>query len=109
MRRLRAGDLIVYYSPRESMGSGAVLQAFTAAGRILDEVPYLAKQSECFHPYRRKVKIFLSRQVPIRPLLPKLTFTQGDENWGLAFRRAAFQITEGDCKRIAEAMTIKAE
>jgi hypothetical protein len=109
VRRLKVGDFIVYYSPRESMGSGAVLQAFTAAGRILDEVPYIAEQSACFHPYRRNVKFLKSKPAPIRPLLHELTFTQGAENWGLAFRRAAFQITEGDFTRIAEAMTIKAE
>jgi hypothetical protein len=109
VRPLKAGDLIVYYSPRELMGSGAVLQAFTAAGRILDEVPYIAEQSACFHPYRRQVRFFKSRQAPIRPLLQELTFTQGDENWGLAFRRGAFQITEDDFKRIAKAMAIGSE
>ena len=57
-RPLKAGDLIVYYSPRELMGSGAVLKASTAAGRILDEVPYIAEQSACFHPYRHRVKFF---------------------------------------------------
>jgi len=53
VRRLKAGDLIVFYSPRELMGSGPVLQAFTAAGRILDEFPYEAEQSAGFRPYRR--------------------------------------------------------
>ncbi|WP_263384533.1 EVE domain-containing protein [Granulicella arctica] len=109
VRRLKSGDLIIYYSPREGMRSGAVLQAFIAAGRILDENPYVAEQSACFHPYRRKVKFFKSRRAPIRPLLQELTFTQGDEHWGLAFRRAAFQISEDDFKRIAGAMTLDAE
>jgi hypothetical protein len=109
VRPLKVGDLIVFYSPRELMGSGAVLQAFTAAGCILDEVPYIAGQSACFHPYRRRVNFFKSRQAPVRPLLQELTFTQGDENWGLAFRRGAFQIPEDDFKRIAKAMAIKSE
>lgn len=109
VRRLKVGDLIVFYSPRELMGSGAVLQAFTAAGRILDEVPYIAEQSACFHPYRRRVKFFKSRQAPVRPLLQELTFTQGEENWGLASRRGAFQILEDDFKRIAKAMAINSK
>ena len=109
VRRLESSDLIVYYSPRERMGSGAALQAFTAVGRILDEAPYIAEQSECFHPYRRNVKFFKCRQAPIRPLLQELTFTKGDENWGMAFRRAAFQITEDDFKIIAGAMALNAE
>ena len=109
MRLLKPGDLIVFYSPRELMGSGLVLQAFTAAGRILDEVPYKAEQSEGFRPYRRRTKFFKSRQAPVRPLLEELTFTQGKESWGLTFRRGAFRITADDFKRIAKAMSIKAE
>ena len=109
MRRLKAGDLIVFYSPRELMGSGPVLQAFTAAGRILDEFPYEAEQSAGFCPYRRRTKFFKSRQAPVRPLLQELTFTQGNESWGLAFRRGAFRITADDFKRIAKAMSIKSE
>lgn len=109
VRRLKAGDLIVFYSPRESMGSGAVLQAFTAAGRILDEVPYEAEQSAGFCPYRRRTKFFKSRPAPVRPLLQELTFTQGKESWGLAFRSGAFRINEDDFQRIAKAMSIKSE
>jgi hypothetical protein len=109
VRRLKAGDLIVFYSPRELMGSGPVLQAFTAAGRILDEFPYNAEQSAGFRPYRRRTKFFKSKQAPVRPLLQELTFTQGNENWGLAFRRGAFRITANDFKRIAKAMSIKGE
>ena len=69
-RRLNFGDLIVFYSPRELMGSGPVLQAFTAAGRILgQEFPYEAEQSQ-YCPYRRRTKFFKSRgQAPVRPLL----------------------------------------
>jgi hypothetical protein len=78
VRRLKAGDLIVFYSPRELMGSGPVLQAFTAAGRILDEFPYEAEQSAGFCPYRRRTKFFKSRQAPVRPLLQELTFTKGN-------------------------------
>jgi len=109
VRRLKAGDLIVFYSPRELMGSGPVLQAFTAAGRILDEFPYEAEQSVGFRPYRRRTKFFKSRQAPVRPLLQELTFTQGNKSWGLAFRRGAFRITANDFKSIAKAMSIKSE
>jgi hypothetical protein len=107
--RLKAGDIIVFYSPRELMGSGPVLQAFAATGRILDEFPYEAEQSAGFCPYRRRTKFFKSREAPIRPLLQKLTFTQGNASWGLAFRRGAFRITADDFKRIAKAMSIKSE
>ena len=109
VRRLKAGDLIVFYSPRELMGSGPVLQAFTAAGRILDEFPYEAEQSAGFCPFRRRTEFFKCRQAPIRPLLQDLTLTQGLASWGTAFRRGAFRITPDDFQRIAEAMFIKSE
>jgi hypothetical protein len=109
VRRLKSGDLIVFYSPRELMRSGPVLHAFTAAGRILDEFPYQAEQSAGFCPYRRRTKFFKSNQAPVRPLLQELTFTRGRENWGLPFRRGAFRITADDFKRIAKAMSIKSE
>src|ERR1700689_1779325 len=107
VRRLKAGDLIVFYSPRELMGRGAVLQAFTAAGRILDEFPYEAEPSAGFRPYRRRTKFFKSKQARVRPLLQELTFTQGNESWGLAFRRGAFLLDAEDFKKLAKAMSFK--
>ena len=106
VRPLNADDSHRFYSPSELTGSGAVLQAFTAAGRIVDEVPYVAEQSACFHPYRPQVRFSGVDMLPIRPLLQELAFTQCDENWGLAFRRGAFQITEDDFNKIAKAMSI---
>ena len=49
VRRLQMGDSIVFYSPRERMEGGKSLQAFTSAGRILDEVPYQVDQSGSHH------------------------------------------------------------
>ena len=100
VRRLKLGDVIVFYSPRESMGSGAVLQAFTAAGRILDDIPYEAEQSASFRPYRRRTKFFESGQAPVHPLLQDLTFTRGLASWGSAFRRGAFCITPDDFQKM---------
>src|ERR1700679_4251986 len=99
VRRLKAGDLIVLYSPRELMGSGPVLPAFTAAGRILDEFPYEAEQSAGFRRYRRRTKFFKSRQAPVRPLLQELTFTQGNESWGLSVSQRSFP---DHCGRLQE-------
>src|ERR1700675_825521 len=61
VRRLQMGDSIVFYSPRERMQGGKSLQAFTAAGRILDDVPYQVEQSKDFRPFRRKTEYFKSK------------------------------------------------
>jgi EVE domain len=39
LRRLKAGDRIIYYSPRERMRDGAPIQAFTAIGEVASGEP----------------------------------------------------------------------
>src|SRR5262249_44647441 len=104
LKRLAQGDLIVFYSPRTSMGTGAPLQAFTAIGRILDEVPYQAAMSPSFHPWRRRVAFVPSETAPIEPLIEDLSFIRDKQRWGFPFRRGLFQIEEADFLRIASAM-----
>ncbi|MET3109384.1 hypothetical protein AAKU58_004236 [Oxalobacteraceae bacterium GrIS 1.18] len=107
VRRLKRGDLIVYYSPRERLGDGAPVQAFTAAGRILDETPYQVYTGNGFHMYRRNTEFFPTRETPIHPILQKLSFTRGRENWGMCFRHGVFKITSEDYQLIAHAMGIE--
>jgi hypothetical protein len=109
MRRLRMGDGIVFYSPRERMEGGESLQAFTAAGRILDDVPYQVEQSRDFRPFRRRTEYFNSKDASIHPLLEELSFTKGRSHWGAALRRGIFQIKREDFRKIAMAMGITFE
>ena len=65
VRRLQMGDRIVFYTPRERMEGGESLQAFTAAERIVDEVPCQVEQSKDFRPFvagqnTRRAKTLLS-------------------------------------------------
>jgi len=106
VRRLKRSDILVYYSPRESMGEGVALQAFSAAGSILDDEPYRVEQAPGFKPFRRKTHYFETRQSPIQSLLKALTFTRDHSNWGFAFRRGVFSIDREDFVMIAEAMNI---
>jgi EVE domain len=55
VRRLAVGDRILYYSPRERMHQGAVLQAFTAAGEVLEGEVYRVETKTGFRLYRRNV------------------------------------------------------
>ena len=109
VRRLKTGDVVIFYSPRESMGTGATLRAFTAAGCIVDDAPYQIEQSHNFHPFRRRTQYFQSKQASIHPLLENLTFTRGRRNWSIAFRRGAFRINPEDFTKIAGAMGIELE
>jgi hypothetical protein len=103
------GDRIVFYSPRERMEGGESLQAFTAAGRIVDEVPYQVKQSKDFRPFRRKTEYFKSKDASIHPLLEELSFTKGRSNWGAALRMGILQMKREDYMKIAMTMGITFE
>jgi hypothetical protein len=109
VRRLQTGDRIVFYSPRERTEGGESLQAFTAAGRIVDEVPYQVEQSKDFRPFRRKTEYLKGKDAPIHPLLEELSFTKGRINWGAAFRTGIFQIKREDYMKIAMTMGITFE
>lgn len=105
VKRLKRGDYILYYSPREGLNAGEQVQAFTAIGQVEDDEPHRAVQSECFEPFRRKVFYFQAHDAAIRPLLEELNLTRGRSAWGMLFRRGLFKIDEGDFRVIARAMS----
>ena len=96
--KLRAGDRIVYYSPREKLSGGAAVQAFTALGEVLEGDVFYADEAA-----QRRVRYEEIAPVPIRPLLEQLSFTRGHKSWGLALRRSSFVISEADYHLIAQA------
>lgn len=108
LQRIHPGDAVIYYSPTERMGErpggGPRLQAFTAMGRVKEGVPYQVEMSAGFQPFRRDVHWLPAAEVPIAPLLERLSFTAGQRNWGAKFRFGVFQISENDRRIIAQAM-----
>lgn len=104
MRRLKLGDRIVYYSPRERMRDGALVRAFTAIGEVGAGEPERHDMGGGFGPYRRNITFFKSSDAPIQPLLPLLSFTRDRPKWGIVLRRGAFAIDRKDYEIIANAM-----
>lgn len=105
LERLKPGDRIIYYSPRNTLEGGKPLQAFTAIGTVL-EGPVRQAEMGAFKSFRRDVRFSEAREAPIPPLLEKLSFTRGKASWGYAFRRGVFPINAQDYAIIAEAMGI---
>ncbi len=105
---LKKGDWIVYYSPREEIDGGTLVQAFTTIGQITSDRPYQADQTMGFHPYRVDVNFVLEAELaPIRPLLEKLELTKGrGQNWGIVMRGAKRKLSKPDFQKIALAMRI---
>lgn len=104
LQRLKPGDRVIYYSPRERMGEGAIVQAFTAIGKVIEGEPYFFDMGGGFVPSRRDIKFFYASPANIRPLLAILSFTRDRRSWGYAFRRGFFPITETDYRTIAQTM-----
>lgn len=106
LKRLRAGDGLVFYSPQTSMLGGSALQEFTALGRATDTEPYQVQMGADFHPWRRNVEFLEVTAAPARPLVADLDFIPDPKRWGYPFRRGLFAIGRSDFVRIARAMGI---
>jgi hypothetical protein len=109
LRRLNAGDLIVYYSPRTALKGGTPLRAFTAIGRVTEGEVYQIRQVAGLTPHRRRA-VFRkrARTAAIEPLLEKLAFTRDKrQHWGMALRRGLFEISQADFNIIAKAMRVR--
>jgi len=103
LSRMRAGDGLVYYSPRRSLDSTAALRAFTAIGRVADDEVWQADE-EGFAPWRRRVEYDRNAaEVPVAQLQADLELTQGP-NWGYPLRRGLVELSRHDFERIARAM-----
>jgi hypothetical protein len=104
LKRLSAGDWVIFYSPKQAYAGNESLQAFTAIGQVTDEGPYQFKMTEDFIPYRRNVDFYECRETPIVPLIPKLDFIENKKSWGYKFRFGFFEIQEHDFELIRAQM-----
>ena len=104
LRRIAAGDRVVYYSPTVTFGGKDKLQAFTAMGIVDDREPYQADMGNGFIPFRRDVRWLDGEETPIKTMLDALEFTSGKSNWGYQLRFGLFSISAVDMHRIAAAM-----
>jgi hypothetical protein len=104
LKRPRAGDGVVYYSPTVSFKGKGRLQAFTSIGVVRDERVYQADMGGGFRPFRRDVTFVTANEASILPLLDELELTRGKRNWGYAFRFGFLEITQRDFAAISAAM-----
>ena len=100
LRRLRAGDGLVFYSPRTQLHGGSPVQQFTAFGTITGDEPYQVTVSDDFRPWRLDMAFEPSTPVDAKPLAPKLSFITDPTHWGLPFRAGLFMIPEADYRTI---------
>jgi hypothetical protein len=101
LRRMKANDWLIYYSPTERFGEKEPCRRFTALGRVLPSEPYQHQMAPEFIPWRRDIAFLPVREVPIEPLIESLSFIQNKRSWGFPFRRGCFAIPANDFRAIA--------
>lgn len=104
LRRMAAGDWIVYYSSVARFGEKTPCQRFTAIGELTGEQVYPFEMAPGFVPFRRDVRFLAAREVPIRPLLDRLSFVADKQHWGYVFRYGHLEIPAADFALIATEM-----
>ena len=104
LKRPRAGDGVVYYSPTVAFRGKDRLQAFTCIGVVKDEHIYQADMGGGFRPFRRDVTFVEANEASILPLLDELELTRGKRSWGYPFRFGLLEITQRDFDTIWAAM-----
>jgi|SRR5579864_3347966 len=108
LRRIGAGDWVVYYSPTATFGGNDRLQAFTAIGVVEPGLPYQSDMGDGFRPFRRDVRWISANETPIRPLLDALSFSAGNKSWGYQLRFGLFEVERRDMRLIGRAMGARA-
>lgn len=109
LKRMKEGDLLIYYSPNKIFGEKMPYQCFTAIGVIQPGEPYAFKMSDDFVPYRINVDYLKTQDAPIRPLLGQLSFIPDKKKWGAPFRFGILKIPCQDFMIIAATMGISDE
>ncbi len=104
LRRMQAGDLVIFYSPKLEYGKPEKCQCFTAIVRVVEDDVYQHDMGGGFIPFRRKVQFLPSNDVSILPLIEDLTFIKDKTHWGAPFRFGTLQIPEEDFRLIASRM-----
>ena len=111
LERLSPGDIIIFYSARETIARNSpVVQRFTAHAKVSETPVYQVAVSSTFKPWRKNVEFTRGsnfKSVHIRPLIAKLDFIRDKKHWGIAFRRGLFEIPEKDYRIIEEKMFAK--
>lgn len=109
--KMQVGDEVVFYVPKKTIDSSSSdpankIQAFKGIAEITsetfssDESIWKPLGNDIF-PHRKKVKFLeTDLNVPIRPLIEKLSFVTNTAWWALPLRRGYVEIEESDLELI---------
>lgn len=104
LKRMAAGDVVLYYAGKMIYGQDEVCQRFVAMAVLDDDTIFQYDFTPTFKPYRRKATYRQIREVEIRPLIERLSFIQNKDKWGYIFRTGFFEINQSDFELIESHM-----
>lgn len=104
LKRMKAGDWIIYYSSKHQFIEANPCQMFTAIGKVVDDYMYEFDMGNGFIPFRRNIDFYPCTEVSIHPLINKLSFIQNKQRWGYPFRYGHLKINKEDFSLIANNM-----
>jgi predicted RNA-binding protein len=107
LKRMKPGDLIVFYSSKLHFQGKEPLKKFTAIARVKEGEIYQGNMGGGFIPYRRDVEFIPCQEADILTLIPKLTFIRNKKTWGIVFRFGFFEIPKEDYETITKKMKLK--
>lgn len=104
VKKLTAGDGLIFYAPKTDF-DGEAVNAFVE----LAEVTGTTHRQQVFPgtdftAWVRDASYSDTNEVPIRPMLEDLSFITNPRYWGMAFRRGLFEIPKVDFDLIQKAM-----
>ena len=85
LKRMSAGDFLVYYAPKIELGEKQPYQKFVAVCRIKTGEPHQVKLSEDFEPFRLDVEYFKAEEAEIKTLIEDLNFIKTKNPGGIRF------------------------
>lgn len=106
LKRISAGDHIIFYSSKINRADKTPFQKFTAVARATDDEIYQVKMFENFEPFRRKVVFLDCVETEIRPLINDLQFIPNKKSWGYPFRYGLLEISKSDFDLITSKMLL---
>ena len=102
--RMRPGDRVAVYSPREFFGKPGRLQAFTALGTVEPGEVWQDTSSADFQPFRRRVRWEQVTDAPLAPILERLDFIRNKKSYGAVFRFGVVRVPAPDFRVIETAL-----
>ena len=112
LKRMKSGDFVSFYCPKEMFMGKDKYQKFVGIGRVKSGEVYQFSMSEDFHPYRLDIQYVdnaAKLEASIIPLIDSLSFIKDKRHWGAAFRFGHLQVPEEDFLRITSAMGLPAD